>query len=144
MKLKFNLKPILLLIGILVNTWSFSQNMQTMYIEKIDASSIVFPAECTPEDLIIVINSSIPDLKFESNLIPSDEFYVNYNESENQYIICHEKIKFKLTVSGPNLQSEDIDIFDIEKSPAFRITANTAKGTVNIITNPRNATVIFP
>jgi hypothetical protein len=115
-----------------------------MYIEEMDASSIVFPAECTPEDLIIVINSSIQDLKFESNMIPSDEFYVIHNESENQYFICHEKIKFKLTVSGSNLQSEDIDIFNIEKSPAYRISANTAKGIVNIITNPRNATVIFP
>jgi hypothetical protein len=118
--------------------------METLYIEKLESTSFVFPAECTPADLIIVINSSIQDLKFESNMIPSDEFYVFHNESENNYIICHPKIKFKLTVSGPNLQSEDIDIFDIDKPLEFRITANTAKGIVNILTNPRNATVIFP
>ena len=123
---------------------TFSQNMETMYIEKMENVSMVFPAECTPEDLVIIINSSLQDLKFESNMLPSDEFTVIHNEIENQYIICHEKIKFKLTVSGTNLQSEDIDIFDLEKPLAYRISANIAKGKVNILTNPRNSTVIFP
>lgn len=141
-----NLKRIqsgLFLICLLLSLPAFSQNMETMYIEKI-AGSIVFPEQCSPDDMVIIINSSLPDLKFESNMLPVEEFIVIHNEKDNQYIICHEKIKFKLTVSGPNLQSEDIDIFDMEKPLALRITANTAKGVVNIITNPRNATVIFP
>ena len=144
MKLFNNLRPALFALGLLTCLQLFGQNMETMYIEPMETSSIVFPAECTPEDLVIVINSSIQDLKFESNILPSEEFYVFHNETENQYIICHENVKFKLTVSGPNLQSEDIDIFEPAKSLAYRITANTAKGVVNIITNPRNATVIFP
>ncbi len=144
MKLKFNLKPILLLLGLLAGINSFSQNMETMLIENMEATSMIFPAECSPEHLIIVINSSLTELKFESNMLLSEEFLVLHNPGENQYIICHEKMKFKLTVSGPNLQSEDIDIFDYDKPLAFRISANTAKGTVNIITNPRNATVMFP
>lgn len=144
MKTKKNLKLFLVTLGVTTCLQLFGQNIATMYVEKIDAGSIVFPAECTPEDMVIVINSSIPDLKFESNIVPSDEFYVFRNETENQYFICHEKTKFKLTVSGPNLQSEDIDIFDIDLPHAYRISANTAKGIVNIITNPRNATIIFP
>lgn len=144
MKPKFNLKPVLVVIVLFACSQSFGQNLETMYIENLEPTSFVFPAECTPEDMIIVINSSIPDLRFESNMIPSDELYISHNETENQYIICHEKIKFKLTVSGPNLQSEDIDIFDLDKPLEYRITANMAKGIVNIITNPRNATVIFP
>lgn len=141
-----NLKRIqsgLFLICLLLSLSVFSQNMETMYIEKI-AGSIVFPEQCTPDDMVILINSSLPNLKFESNMLPAEEFIVIHNEKENQYIICHEKIKFKLTVSGPNLQSEDIDIFELDKPLAYRITANTAKGVVNILTNPRNATVIFP
>ena len=133
-----------LLIGFLFCNKIYSQNMETMFIEKMESVSLVFPEQCTPEDLIIVINSSLPGLKFESNMLPVEEFIVIHNEQENQYIICHEKIKFKLTVSGTNLQSEDIEIFDLEKPMAFRISANTAKGKVNIITNPRNSTVIFP
>jgi len=121
-----------------------AQNLETMFVEKMENVSLVVPEKCTPEDLIIVINSSIPHLKFESNMLPAEDFVVTYNELSNQYIICHEKIKFKLTVSGRNLQSEDIDIFDLDKQLAYRISANTAKGIVNIITNPRNSTVIFP
>jgi hypothetical protein len=144
MKPKSNLKPVLVLMVLFACSQSFGQNLETMYIEKLEPTSYVFPAECNPEHMIIVINSSIPDLRFESNMILSEEMYIFHNETENQYIICHEKMKFKLTVSGPNLQSEDIDIFDIQKPLEFRITANIAKGIVNIITNPKNATVIFP
>jgi hypothetical protein len=134
----------LIFVLFLVSMQIQAQNLETMFVEKMENVSLVVPEQCTPEDLIIVINSSIPNLKFESNMLPVEDFVVTYYESSNQYIICHEKIKFKLTVSGPNLQSEDIDIFDLNKQLAFRISANTAKGIVNIITNPRNATVIFP
>ena len=92
MKTKKNLKLFLVTLGVTTCLQLFGQNIATMYVEKIDAGSIVFPAECTPEDMVIVINSSIPDLKFESNIVPSDEFYVFRNETENQYFICHEKI----------------------------------------------------
>jgi hypothetical protein len=134
----------LLVIGLLIVKVSFCQNLETMFIEKMDGTSLVFPEECSPEDLVIVINSSLNELKFESNMLPVGAFKVIYNSKDNQYYICHEKIKFKLTVTGPNLQSEDIDIFDIDKPQAYRISANTAKGKVTILTNPRNSTVIFP
>jgi hypothetical protein len=133
-----------LFLGFLLSSPIQAQNLETMLIEKLDNVSIVFPENCNPEDLIIVINSSIQNLKFESNMLPIEDFIVTYNKLSNQYIICHEKIKFKLTVSGTNLQSEDIEIFNLEKPLAYRISANTAKGKVNIITNPRNSTVIFP
>jgi len=136
-----------ILIGLLLWILPFSlsaQNLENILIEKMENVSIVIPETCSPEDLIVVINSSIKDLKFESNMLPDSEFIVTYYPETNQYIICHQKIKFKLTVSGPNLQSEEINIFDLEKPQAYRISANIAKGQVNILTNPRNSTVIFP
>lgn len=144
MKKKFNKNLVFILMGLIFTIQARTQNLETMFVEKMENASYIVPEQCTPEDFVILINSSIPDLKFESNMLPFDEFIVTYSEQANQYIICHEKIKFKLTVSGPNLQSEDIDIFDLSKPLAFRISANTAKGQVNILTNPRNATVIFP
>lgn len=143
MKYLTTLKFSIFLIALLISKVAICQHMETMLVEKMEAS-FVFPEECTPEDMVIVINSSLPKLEFESNMLPSDEFTVIHNEKDNQYFICHEKIKFKLTISGQNLQAEDIDIFDLEKPQAFRVTANTAKGTVNIITNPGNSTLIFP
>lgn len=138
------LKLFLLLLGFILSFKVYSQNLQTMYIEKMESVSLVVPELCTPEDLVIQINSSIPNLKFESNMLPSGEFNIIHDTVSNQYLICHEKIRFKLTVSGPNLQSEDIEIFELDKPIGYRISANTAKGKVNIITNPRNSTVIFP
>lgn len=144
MKNLLNLKPILVLLGLIISSSLSAQNLQTMLIEKMENTSIVIPEQCSPENMIVVVNSSIQDLKFESNVLPNDQFIVTYNAQANQYVICHEKSKFKLMISGPNLQSEEIEIFDLEKPLVFRVTANTAKGSVNIITNPRNAMVIFP
>jgi hypothetical protein len=121
-----------------------AQNLETIQIQKEEFCSTVVPEQCYPEDMIIVINSSIKGLRFESNMLPDSDFTVIYYEESNQYIICHERIKFKLTVSGPNLQSKDIDIFDLEKPQVcFSITSNVVTGTVNILTNPRNSIVHF-
>jgi hypothetical protein len=133
-----------LLIALFISNVAFGQHMETMLVEKMDAPSLVFPEECTPEDMVIVINSSVPNLEFESNMLPSDEFNVIHNEKDNQYFICHEKRKFILTISGPNLQAEDVEIFDLEKPLAFRVTTISVKGTVTINTNPGNATIIIP
>jgi hypothetical protein len=144
MKKKFQ---ILVLTGLLSGIQIFNlsaQNLENILIEKMENVSIVIPEKCNPEDLIVVINSSIKDLKFESNMLPDSDFIVTYYQETNQYIICHQKIKFKLTVSGPNLQSEEINIFDMDQPQAFKISANISKGQVNILTNPRNSTVIFP
>jgi hypothetical protein len=121
-----------------------AQNLETMLIEKSENASLVVPEQCKPENIIIVINSSIQNLKFESNMLPDSEFITIHYEESNQYIICHEKMKFILTVSGPNLQSENLEITDLNKPQAYTISANIVKGKVNILTNPRNATVIFP
>jgi hypothetical protein len=121
-----------------------AQSVEIMTVEHLKDYSIIIPAQCSPEDLIIVINSSIKNLKFESNLLPDDEFTVIYMEDANQYIVCHEKIRFKLTVSGPNLQSYDIDVFDLNMIHAYRITSNVLRGTILVNTNPGNAIVFFP
>ncbi len=143
MKLKIKFKPVLFLSGLLAFTQSYSQNMQTMNIEPIEVSSIIIPDRCTPQHLIIVINSSIQDLKFDTNVLPSDSLFKFHNEIENKYILCHEKTPFKLTVSGANLETQYIDIFDTEKLHAYRITANNVKGNVIINTIPGNASVTF-
>lgn len=122
---------------------SIAQNMDMLLIEKVTDNSVVIPEQCSPEDLIVVISSSIPDLKFSSNMLSDEDFIVTHLEDLNQYVICHEKTKFILTISGPNFQSEDIKIYDINASHVYRVTANIAKGTVNIVTNPNNATVLI-
>lgn len=122
-----------------------AQNMEMLLIEPINNNnSIVIPEKCSPEDLVVVINSSIPDLKFESNVVMDEDFKIDHLKDLHQYIICHPKEKFILTVSGSNFQSEDIKIFDLKVPHVYRISVNIAKGTVNIVTNPNNATIIFP
>jgi hypothetical protein len=122
----------------------YAQNIENIDIERIYDQNIIIPSLCSPEDIIILINSSIENLKFESNILPDNDFKVIHIEESNQYFICHEKERFKLTVSGPNLQSEDIPIFNLNESYAFRLTANIHKGTVKINTNPRNSTILIP
>ncbi len=134
---------VVFLCAIMFSTNIFSQNIERIMIEEMECS-IVIPEQCSPEDMIVVINSSLQNLKFESNMLPDDAFTVIHNSETNQYVICHERIKFKLTIKGQNLQSEEIEIFNIDKPLCYRVSANTAKGTVNILTNPRNATAIFP
>jgi hypothetical protein len=142
--MRFNkLNFVVFLVAIIFSTNISSQNLERIMIEEMECS-IVIPEQCSPEDMIVVINSSLQNLKFESNMLPDDAFTVIHNSETNQYIICHERIKFKLTIKGPNLQSEEIEVFNIDKPLCFRVSANTAKGTVNILTNPRNATAIFP
>lgn len=124
---------------------SEAQNLDELFIEKEEKSSMVFVENCNPEDMVVVINCSIDNLFFSSNMLPDSDFNQFYLRESNQYIICHEKMPFKLTVSGPNIKSEEIEIFEVdEKYHVYNVTSNTIKGTVHIITNPRNATVIFP
>ena len=143
MKKMFLIEFALIIIACILPVTVLAQNLDNLLIEKMDNVSMVIPEECTPEDLIVVINSSIPELKFESNMLPDSEFIVTYYPLTNQYIICHKKIKFKLTVSGPNLQSDDIDIFDLDKTHGYTVSANIAKGQLTILSNPRNSIVIF-
>ncbi len=126
-----------------MNFSAMAQNMEMLLIEPVYDNSVVVPEQCSPEDLIIVISSSISDLKFESSWLMDEDFIVTHLAELNQYIICHEKTKFILSISGSNFQSEDIKIYDMTASHIYRVTVNIAKGTVNIITNPNNATILF-
>jgi hypothetical protein len=144
MNKSFNIKLTFSLLGLIFSINAAAQNQESIVIENKDNCGVVVPEQCKPGDIIIIINSSIQDLKFESNMLPDSAYKVIYYEAINQYIICHERMKFKLTVSGPNLLSEDIDIFDPNKGQlCYTVSANIARGTVNIITNPRNASVMF-
>jgi hypothetical protein len=139
-----SVKIILFLLGIVFSVKVFAQNMETPTIERMENCGIVIPEQCTPDDMIIIIYSSIQNLQFESNMLPDSAFKVIYYGRANQYVICHPRMKFILTVSGPNLQSADIEVFNLEKPQiCYRISANTTRGTVNIYTNPPNSTVIF-
>ncbi len=126
-----------------INFSSMAQNMEMLLIEEVNDNSVIIPEKCTPEDLIIVISSSIPNLKFESNILMDEDFKVTHLADLNQYVICHERTKFILTISGSNFQSEDINIHDLNTSHVYRATVNIAKGTVKILTNPDNATILF-
>ncbi len=122
----------------------YCQNIESIEIEKVKDKGIIIPAQCSPEDMIVLIISSIEGLIFESNLIPDTAFTVIFIAENNQYIICHEKEKFILTVSGPNLQAEDISIFDLSESHVYRLTSNIHRGSVNIRTDPPNTSIVFP
>ncbi len=137
-----NVVPFLLIIMVLTNA-VMAQNLESLEVERLYDQNIVIPAQCSPDDMIILISSSIEGLMFESNQLPDTAFLVIHNEENNQYIICHERIRFKLTVSGPNLQAEDIDVFDISENHFYRLTSNIYRGTVILKTDPPNATVVF-
>jgi hypothetical protein len=144
MKKIFTKKIVLSFLGVIFSICGFAQNMEKPLIEPMENCGIVIPEQCTPEDMIIVINSSIPNLRFESNMLPDSAFKVIYYKQTNQYIICHPRIMFLLTVSGPNLQSSDIEFFNIDSTKTcYRISANMTTGTVRINTTPSNATVTF-
>jgi hypothetical protein len=139
-----SIKVILFLFGAFISMTIYAQNMETITPERMENCGIVIPEQCTPDDMIIIINSSIQNLRFESNMLPDSAYQVIYYGQANQYVICHPRMKFILTVSGANLQSVDIEVFNLEISQiCYRISANTTRGTVNIYTNPPNATVIF-
>ena len=122
----------------------YPQSIELLNVERLDEESFIIPAQCNPGDLIVVINSSIEGLMFESNILPDNEFKVIHFEEANQYIICHEREKFKLTVSGPGLQSYDIDIFNLDENHVYRLTSNILRGTIIVNTNPGNAIVFLP
>ncbi len=123
----------------------FSQNLELMHIDKIKTQpSNIIPIQCKPDDWVILINSSIENLKFESNTLPDTSFKVIYVSKDNQYFICHERIKFKLTVSGANLKTEEIEIFNLNETYAFKITSNIQRGTINVRTFPPNTSIFFP
>jgi hypothetical protein len=137
-----NLTPFLLIVMMLFSS-VMAQNIESLEIERLYDQNIVIPAQCSPDDIVILINSSIEGLVFESNQLPDTAFLVIHNDENNQYIICHERIRFKLTVSGPNLQAEDIDVFDISENQVYRLTSNIHRGTILLKTDPPNATVVF-
>jgi hypothetical protein len=144
MKKIFTKKIIFSLLGVVFSINAFAQNMEKLLIEPETNCGIVIPEQCNPKDIRIIVNSSIQNLHFESNMLPDSAFIVIYYEQANQYIICHPREKFILTVSGTNLQSGDIEVFDIEMAQiCYRISANITRGTVNINTTPSNAIVIF-
>ncbi len=124
---------------------SFSQQLELMHIEPLEeVPSIYIPPACSPEDWIIIINSAIDGLRFESNIMPDTAFKIVHIAEVNQYLICHERTRFILTVSGGSLRSEDKRLFDLNTIYAFNITSNIQRGTVNVRTSPPNTSIFFP
>jgi hypothetical protein len=121
-----------------------AQSLELMQIDRDETAEIVIPEKCKPEDLIIVINSSIENLGFESNMLPDEDFIVVHDAELNQYYICHERIRFQLIISGKNLKQEIVKIENPEDRYSFTISTNMARGTVTVNTDPRNSTIIFP
>jgi hypothetical protein len=131
------------IILILLLQQSFSQQLELLDIEPLEeVPGLTIPEACTPEDWIIIINSANPDLRFESNILPDTAFKIVH--IANQYLICHERSRFILTVSGGSLRSEDIRLFDLNKIYAFNITSNIQRGTINVRTSPPNTSIFFP
>ena len=119
------------------------QALKTLKITKAEVKSTTVPVQCKPGNMIIIINSTVPDLKFESNMLADTEFMVSYNRDANQYYICHEKMKFILTVSCPNAPSKTIDIGELGKPIAYNVVLSVASSKLTIIADPKNAKVVF-
>ena len=121
-----------------------AQTLEILHVEALNEKTTPIPMQCSPDDLIITINSSIPDLGFTSNVRATSDYKVLYYSEKLQYVICHPREKFLLTISGPGIESQDIKIFDLKKIHAYRATTNALKGTVTFKTEPGNAIVNFP
>lgn len=123
---------------------TMSQKLEMLHIERLNEHTAPIPAQCSPDDIIVTINSSIPNLDFESNARKDSEFKIIQDLDLNQYIICHPREKFLLTVSGQSLEAQDIEIFELNVIHAYRITANILRGTATFMTDPGNAVIYFP
>lgn len=141
--IKFTRQPFIFILLFLLFPVLNGQNLEKIAIEKAQPGTVVIPKECKPDNFIIVINSTLRDLVFNSSMLKDQDFLVIPDTVANQYIICHEKMRFKLIISGPNYYEEIIDIFNMDERYAFNVTSNTIKGTITVKTIPGNANITF-
>lgn len=120
------------------------QNQVELVIEQLPESvayDIKGGAGCNPGDIVITIKSDIPLLKFDSNII--DIRSVSYDPTKGEYVFCHSKESFWLTVGSYNHISKKTYIDGLKSKYAFRIVEKAAVGQIFFKTKPNNALADF-
>ncbi|MDR1682827.1 MAG: PEGA domain-containing protein [Candidatus Symbiothrix sp.] len=97
--------------------------------------------ECVPGAMVFTIKSDVPNLAFYSTLIDLEA--IEYDAEKHQYVFCHRKESFYLTVASPSHISEEIYIDGYNSKYVFRIVDQTPKGKILFNTTPKNAMVDF-
>ena len=119
-------------------------NPVDLFIEPLseqEAYDIKGGTECQPGDIVITIKSDITGLTFDSNVI--DIVSVTHDSISGEYIFCHSKESFWLTVSSESHISKKVYIDGKSNKYAFRVVEKTATGKIYVKTNPNNALIDF-
>ncbi len=121
-----------------------AQNQEELFIEQLDeqeAYDIKGGMNCKVGDTFVTIKSDIPTLVFESNVM--DIAKVKYDENNHDYLFCHKKGSFILTISSPSHISKDIHIDGKSHKYAFKVVSKLPTGKFFFKTNPNNSYVDF-
>ena len=109
-------KVYILLLFFLVSGFPFlfGQNSEKLYIEEgLENQRPIIMSNCKPDYIRIEISSQLPDLQFHSNMVPDSLLIVEPKPEENKYLICHPRMNFLLTISGPRYEQAIYELFTI-------------------------------
>ena len=136
-------KVLFALLGLLFAYHAYAQNQEELFIERLSDGEgyAIGTKDCNVGDIVITVKSDIPYLMFESNM--ADFPPIKYDSQLRQYVFCHPKQNFILTVSSPSHLSKDIPIDGKSLVHACQITSKAATGKIFFKTNPNNALVDF-
>lgn len=139
-------RGIVLLAIIVVTLFAVNaqENKVDLFIEALseqEAYDIKGGGGCSPGDIIITVKSDIKLLSFDSNVM--DIASVSYDADKGEYVFCHYKESFWLTVASPNHISKKTYIDGKNSKYAFRIVEKAATGKIHLKTTPNNALIDF-
>lgn len=134
-----------LLLCLLTNLAVYSQQNQIeLVIEQLgdnEAYDIKGGTECHPGDIIVTVKSDLPNLKFDSNIM--DIKSVSYDALKKEYVFCHSKESFWLTIGSTNYVSKKTYIDGTRNKYAYKVSVQAAVGKVYFKTVPNNALADF-
>ena len=122
-----------------------AQNQEELFIEQLneqEAVDIQGSANCNLGDIFVTVKSDIPHLIFDSNVIDIKK-NISYKADAHEYVFCHKKGSFFLTVSSPSHISKDIYVDGKSPKYAFKVVSKQPTGKIFFKTNPNNAYVDF-
>ncbi len=96
---------------------------------------------CKPGDIVVTIKSDVKNLFFDSNVIDIEN--ISYSEAQGEYVFCHSKESFWLTIGSDKHISKKTYIDGMQQKYAFKVVEKAAVGKVLFNTQPNNALVDF-
>ena len=135
---------LMMLIGCFAFLSLQAQNQEELFIEQLDDSEAVDiqgGLNCKLGDIFVTVKSDIPGLIFDSNVI--DITNINYSAEAHEYVFCHKKGSFILTISSPSHISKEVRVDGNSPKYAFKVVSKLPTGKVFFKTNPNNAFVDF-